>query len=186
MEEIHPVARYVATRKHWQLFVVFLFYAMIALVIVEHQVDFTNPRTESLSLVLALAIPFAVGAYLWIWSIGHISNKCCPDELRRSDRLFNLVFPLAIIYLLIALFVWPSLFGTDQPAPVLWVILPAHYICTLLVFYGLAQSAMRLRTVEQRQRVGFWRALGTLFLIWYFPIGVWFIQPRLRDVIERL
>ena len=37
MEEIHPVARHVATRKHWQLFVVFLVYAMNALVVVERR-----------------------------------------------------------------------------------------------------------------------------------------------------
>jgi len=42
---------------------------------------------------------------------------------------------------------------------------------------------MRLVTLERRQPVTFFDYSGPFFLFWFFPIGVWFIQPRVNKLL---
>ena len=185
MVGIHPVARFVADCKHWQLFAVFALYALIIAAMFQNYLVTSRVDASSVRLVIALTIPFAVGVYLWVWCIGHISNACCEHRLRRGNRLFNLAFPIPLVYLVFSMEAWPRLVQSGRTSGALSVIMFLHFICVFLVFYGLAQSAMRLRTAESGDHAGFWRSIGAMLLIWYFPIGVWFIQPRLQALIRK-
>ena len=36
--------------------------------------------------------------------------------------------------------------------------------------------------IEEMKKVGFNRVFGTFFLIWFYPFGIWFVQPRINNL----
>jgi hypothetical protein len=42
--------------------------------------------------------------------------------------------------------------------------------------------AKNLVKAETGKRVTFYDYAGPFFLLWFFPIGVWFIQPRINQL----
>ncbi len=61
-------------------------------------------------------------------------------------------------------------------------LVPLHLAAMAGLVYSAWTAARRLVDAEQNAQVTWDRALGTWFLIWFFPIGVWLVQPRFRRV----
>ena len=49
------------------------------------------------------------------------------------------------------------------------------------IFYFVSKS---LVSAERNAPVAFSNYAGALFLIWFFPIGIWIIQPRINWLYE--
>jgi hypothetical protein len=52
------------------------------------------------------------------------------------------------------------------------------------MFYCLYFNAKVLKAVELQKPVTFSEFAGEFFLIWFFPIGIWIIQPRLNKLFD--
>jgi hypothetical protein len=48
------------------------------------------------------------------------------------------------------------------------------------VFYCIYFVAKVIKTVESQEKVSFGDCLGDFFLIWFFFVGIWVIQPRIN------
>jgi hypothetical protein len=62
------------------------------------------------------------------------------------------------------------------------VILPLHLFSMFCIFYCLYFNAKALKAVEWRRPVTFGDYAGEFFLLWFFPLGIWFIQPRINQL----
>ena len=62
-------------------------------------------------------------------------------------------------------------------------MVPMHLLAMLGIFYALVFTANRLTTLERKQQVSFFDYSGPFFLLWFFPIGIWFIQPRVNKLL---
>ena len=49
---------------------------------------------------------------------------------------------------------------------------------------SIAVDAKALKTVEWQKPVTFSDFAGEFFLIWFFPIGIWIIQPRINKLFD--
>jgi hypothetical protein len=86
---------------------------------------------------------------------------------------FSLVYP--VVYLpIFFLLVIP---GTRIPVR---VIVPLHLACMVCLFYLLYFVSRNLVLAETGKPVSFYEYAGPFFLLWFFPIGVWFIQPKVN------
>lgn len=70
---------------------------------------------------------------------------------------------------------------TFNPLAFLFII-PLHLLSMACIFYCLYFNAKALKTVELQRPAELSDFLGELFLIWFFPIGIWFIQPRVNAI----
>lgn len=61
---------------------------------------------------------------------------------------------------------------------------PLHLFSMFCIFYCLYFNAKALKTVEWQNTVTFSDFAGEFFLIWFFPIGVWIIQPRINKLFD--
>jgi len=52
------------------------------------------------------------------------------------------------------------------------------------MFYCLYFISKSLKAVELQRDVTFNDYAGEFFLIWFFPIGIWFIQPRINKLFD--
>ena len=63
-------------------------------------------------------------------------------------------------------------------------LIPFHLLAVYGMLYVLYFVSKSLVVAEEKQILRFDRYLGTLFLFWFFPIGIWFVQPRVRKILK--
>lgn len=189
--------------KHWQLFlltfgvpVVFQFGMMaIIMVTIAVQADpdpnimFAYMRFFPLIMMLFVAI-----LYGWYWSVAIGLQKKVPENVPMKVKKFKVFFFIPVIYIVVFLgfftIVLNRLF-TDNPEPdivflggLIFVIFPLNLFAMFCVFYCLYFIAKTFKTVELQREVKFGDFVGEFLLIWFFPIGIWFIQPKINKMIE--
>jgi hypothetical protein len=52
-------------------------------------------------------------------------------------------------------------------------------------FYCIHFASKSLKAVELQRTVTFRDYVADFFLFWFFPIGVWFIQPKINKIFNR-
>ena len=136
-------------------------------------------ETETMfNRMMLTMMPIAIVIYSWIWSIGNVANRAASNGVKRPVRLFNFALPYAFVYMVFAYFFFPRPNNTDNPLVPIGLVMVLHATAVACTFYAVASAAIRLKSFETGSRVGFGRAFGTFFLIWFFPLGVWLVQPR--------
>jgi hypothetical protein len=110
-----------------------------------------------------------------VWVIGDFPQFCCQPRpsIRHEPVSCRRNFPAVYFPLfdIAALSLSPTLF---------LAIFPLHGFATFCLFYVLYFVSKSLVLAEKAAPVEFPNYIGTLFLIWFFPIGVWFTQPRIN------
>ena len=162
--------------KHWQLFIALVGSMFFAQAMMANSVmsgDSPNP--------LVMAIPaffMAVVFFGWLWSVASACSKVLPPELASSTKpmLFGLVY--ALVYLLISS---SFFFGSNGQLP--GYIIVMHLLAMASIFYALGFTAKQLAKLEQGINVSFFSYSGPFFLFWFFPIGIWFIQPKVNQLL---
>lgn len=94
------------------------------------------------------------------------------------NRLNIWSFRLALIYpavYLIAFFLFVSQ-RSGMPA----LVIPFHLFAMFCMFYDLYFVSKSLVIAETGHAASFYDFSGPFFLLWFFPIGVWIIQPRVN------
>jgi hypothetical protein len=124
---------------------------------------------------LGLMILYLLGFLAWFGSMGLFFRSIAKPELRTGTQFFyfSLVYP--VVYVPIFFF----LVVPDIGLPV-WVILPLHLACMVCLLYLLYFTSKNLVLVETGKPVSFYEYAGPFFLLWFFPIGVWVIQPKVN------
>jgi hypothetical protein len=125
----------------------------------------------------SLSIIFELALILWIFIMGMSSNQLAPSQLRFSNPFFIFRLFFVLIYLLI----FPLSTHHEIPTN----IVPIQVIATLFVFSCLWTCAKIIVIAETKNVHGFDRYIGTFFLLWFFPIGIWFVQPRLNRLAKK-
>jgi hypothetical protein len=73
----------------------------------------------------------------------------------------------------------------DPIFPIAFIaIIPFHLFAVFCALYSLWFIAKCLKSVELQQAVAFSDYILEIVLIWFLPIGIWFIQPRINAIFE--
>jgi hypothetical protein len=59
-----------------------------------------------------------------------------------------------------------------------------HLLSMFGIFYSLYFVAKTIKTVELQTKVSFSDFAGEFLLIWFFPIGIWVVQPKINKMIN--
>lgn len=129
----------------------------------------------------ALTVVFMLGFLGWFWSMGTFLDSILQPALRLELRIFR----LALIYPMIYIPIFMASFISLSVNPVMFAaIFPFHLLAMSCMFYLLYFVSKSLVMVETNRAVSFYDYAGPFFLLWFFPIGVWFIQPRINRLYE--
>lgn len=160
--------------KGWQLFLV-LFGSMLA-------APFVVSALPNPVMGIAITTPIFMALYVgWLWAIATTANQKLDPPLKKSTKWMGLGLVYAAVYFVGALLAFPSTSGPGQGLP--GFIIPMHLLAMFAMFYALVFTAKRFVTLERKQKVSFFEYSGPFFLLWFFPIGVWFIQPRVNKML---
>jgi hypothetical protein len=181
------IATFFLRAKHWQIFLLFFAIGVVADVAAISTSISATVRSPSdfgkVSMLSWLAIVLSMFCYLaWLWSMGSFLSSMVHPALRLKRGFFR----FALIYPLVYLPLFMVLFRSIIFSPTLFaVIFPLHFFATFCMFYLLYFVSKSLVLAETSKPVSFYEYAGPFFLIWFFPIGVWFTQPRINRLYEK-
>jgi hypothetical protein len=112
------------------------------------------------------------------------NNNCVPIEIKPKSKLFRFSILYSAIYALVfQLFFITAASGTNSGGA-MSVIFPMHLLGMFCMFYALYFVAKNIATFEKGKEVKFSEFKGAFFMLWFFPIGIWYIQPRINRIYE--
>lgn len=144
--------------------------------------------------VMLLVVFVLVG---WMAAVGLGLQYKIPHELKMKTGFFK--FSLAFLPLYICLFcgmmTWMfSLFSQisiteNMPdmsliGTIYAIMFPLHLFAMFCGFYNMYFVAKTLKTAELQRKTTSSDYIGEFFLLWIFPIGLWFIQPRVNELVK--
>jgi len=186
--------------KHWQLFLATFGIPMLVQIVVMANMMSSlmhkqNPAAMGLyfSLFPVIMIIFAGTLMGWMWSVAIGLQKLVPPNVKMKVMKFKIFFFIPLVYIaLISIFFIFAIDGhvmnNDQPGVMFFssfaIIVPIHLFAMFCMFYSLYFVAKTFKTVELQRAVNFSDFLGDFFMIWFFPIGIWVIQPKINKMVN--
>jgi len=198
--------------KHWQLFLLLfgapIIFEIILMTTIFPQL-FTNSSAQGvaknvmplfftcffITMIIILSIFFT-----WFWTIGtNLYTKLLPTasiSLKRFKAF--LIFPVIYMFAIIGLMAFmasgfnffaiqgnagqPDAMQSASIPSIILLIIPLHLFAMFCMFYLLYFVAKTLKAVELQRPVEFGDYAGEFFLLWFFFIGVWVLQPRINRI----
>jgi len=175
--------------KHWQVFL--LMFGLPFLFQIVTVPAALNEHVGTFMLVTSVSTAiYGLLFFSWFWALGTNLYEKLPPTVKMNLGKFKAFLIMPIIYLIV-LFPLMYLFipgqngsPTDQPPAAVGLLIPVHLFAMFCLFYCLYFVAKVLKSVEWQRSVTFSDYAGEFFLIWFFPIGIWFIQPRINKLFD--
>ncbi len=190
--------------KHWQIFIPLIaipFITMIIFSILTAFVMVNNvPNRPEDVLWITYLMPFimllsASVQFGWFWNVLTKLSKLIPNEVRMPIKRMKLFFFIPLVYFcILPLFIGFVIHNTTHdnlhPGTLINVVIAGififflHLFSMFCIFHTIYFVAKTIRSAEIQRNATFSDFTGDFFLIWFFPIGVWFIQPRINKLIQ--
>ncbi|MBL7815237.1 MAG: hypothetical protein JNL70_09510 [Saprospiraceae bacterium] len=178
--------------KHWQLFLLIIGVPIIleffALSLIFKADDASEGIEQLLKVFPILMVLYTGTLFGWLWSVGTFLTKKLPSDVSMPEGLFKGAVIVPVIYIaFICWFIAKLMWGNEMSELFiqenLALILTAHFTSMLCIFYIFYYNAKVLKTVEMQKKVSFGDYIGEFFLFWFFPIGIWILQPRINKLL---
>jgi len=176
--------------KHWQIFMVTIGLPVILEILLIPFIIIGNNPMVILKIMPIMLIFFLGGLFGWFWAIAiHLQEKL-PDHLKLKVNRFMTFLLIPIIYFVIFFVFLDSIMsgaienGTVPNPAIFGLIVPFHLFAMFCIFYCLYFVSEIFKTVELQRKVTFSDFSREFFMIWFFPFGIWIIQPRINKIIE--
>jgi len=177
--------------KHWQIFIVTFglpFLLQLILMPIE-----SNP-VGVMKYMPIIMIIFIAGFFGWLWSVAIGLQVKVPADIKMKVLKFKILLFIPLIYLPIIFGLFEFLpFGEKEIGLELNIAIKAilfgfifilHLLSMFGIFYSLYFVAKTIKTVELQTKVSFSDFAGEFLLIWFFPIGIWVVQPKINKMIN--
>lgn len=161
--------------KHWQVFLILTTFFALNIILLES--EFKIGIVSSLMFAVISAIITLILVFGWVLTIGLFVNRIQdnPYHFRQGILTFAVLSSL-IGYselnskrLAVENFQTPNWIG--------FILTPLTFFGIIYTFYNVPKS---LKSVELGRKVPFKECFLDAFLLFAFPVGVWFIQPRIN------
>ena len=189
--------------KHWQLFIVMLGLPIIyqlyfifeifgsrtqpmEVVGEEGVTQVLNERYFHFDFLPYVLILFSLVLFGWFWSIAIGLQKNIPVEIEMKVKRFKAFFIIPLVYTIVFMMLIGGLFsgmftyGFSNSIWFLVIILPLHLFSIFCIFHTIYFVAKTIRTAELQRVVTFGDFAGEFFLLWFYIIGIWIIQPKVN------
>jgi hypothetical protein len=175
--------------KHWQLFLLLIGIPFIFQFVIMGSVIFSNNSNIMLTAFPIMMFLIVAIFFGWFYALGTNLYKKLPIDTPMNLMKFKVFLFIPVAYMvLISLFMLVAFPGFVDNGPESFasfaIIFPIHIFSMFCIFYCLYFISKAMKTVEWQRQVTFSDYAGEFFLIWFFPIGIWLIQPRINKLFE--
>ncbi|WP_162052715.1 hypothetical protein [Pontibacter pamirensis] len=164
--------RAILKAKHWQLFLIIMFLSFTGSISIDDS-STLEAVLDTLFLIAIVSFPLILGNELY---------EYVPDNVKLNYVLFLVTGVLVLLIVGVAL-----VFGDGKHYEFSGLeALPIHFII-LAYLYVAAFPVKELKSIElgREAKFGEYSKELVLMLVWW-PIGIWFIQPRVNKAIREV
>lgn len=180
--------------KHWQLFFLSfgipMFFQGIFMANFISNIESGNIPDPSIifnympyfSILMILFIGVLFG---WFWSVAIGLQAKLPEGVKMKVKKFKILFFIPMMYILFFIVFFNfainniGLFKLSY-----FIIIPLHLFSMFCIFYCLYFVAKTFKTVALQRETSFSDFAGEFFMIWFYPFGIWVIQPQINKMME--
>lgn len=170
--------KYIIKLKHWQIFIFIGTGYILNLVLTG--INFSLGNISSMELSIVIGIITIVLFFLWVLAIGLYLNSI-PDNPYKFNKLtliISIVFSTVgysdLLYQRLGV-------GNFMPDWVSSILTLLTFLGLFYTFYNVPKS---LKSIELNKKSKFLDYIVLSVLLFAFPIGIWFIQPRLNRIYD--
>ncbi|MCA6075625.1 hypothetical protein [Fulvivirga sedimenti] len=185
--------RFFLTSRHWVLFI-----TMVGIPAIIYLAGMTfSILTDNMTGIL-YTFPFVMifsGLMFlgWLWSIGIGLYPKIPEAIFVNKRRFRHLFIFVSLYMLALIISYNLLFVFNANPPLdffystgLLVFIPIHLFYVFCLFYLLYYNAKTIRSIELNKEAKWSDFTGEFILLWFWPVGIWILQPRINRIATTL
>jgi hypothetical protein len=177
--------------KHWQLFLLLMGIPMVfqmgAIPIIVDNPNGLEMIMQALPYVIILVAGFF---FAWVHTLGAALHAKLPESVPMSLLTFRIMLAIPATFVLsIAVIAWlvftdhTEVFrGMDETFVSAFLML--YFVSLFAILYVLYFISKCLVSVEEQAPVTFKRYVGAFFALWFFPLGIWFFQPRVNAIFD--
>lgn len=162
------------------------------------------PGPDQLFMSVFAILPVLMVVYLvvtclllcWFYSMGVNLYKRLPPAVSMPIGTFKafiiillcqwfVMMPAGIYFM----HIMPTIFNNPHPETVIFrymfipiLLMPLQLFCAFCMFYCFYFIAKCLKAVEKQKDVTVGDYIGEFFLLWFWFVGVWLIQPKINKL----
>jgi hypothetical protein len=180
--------------KHWQLFLLTfgipMVFQFVMMGTILSNISSRNNPDPSFMIQYLKFIPIGIIFFMgilfgWYYSIAIGLQSKIPGDINMKVKRFKLFFFIPLIYIFFFFgFFMTSTAGDGPSLSVFAVIVPLHLFSMFCILHSLYFVAKTVKTAELQREAHFADFVGEFFMIWFYPIGIWIIQPRINKILE--
>lgn len=189
--------------KHWQLFLLTYGAPMIIHLVImgslmaniaSHTIPDPTMMLGYMKLFPVLMVVFMAVLFGWLWSVAMGLQKKVPENVKMKVTRFKVFFFIPLVYLLLFVANFSLIVNwqlTALPVPnaatiagLFAIVVPLHLFSMFCIFYSFYFAAKTFKTVQLQREVNFGDFAGEFFMVWFYFIGVWILQPKINKMVE--
>lgn len=165
--------------KAWKIFALIIIAPMVAIILGAILAKITSGAYWTILGGLCATLTMCVTYFGWLWTAGKYLYKDCINIVRPNFKLFNYLFfgSIFLAFLILPVLKMFLTSGFDSFLRVLSLVPP---LCFAICIYLIAKNLGR---VEKEKFNKDHNIFVDSILIWLLPLGIWFIQPRIRKLL---
>ncbi|MFN8306370.1 MAG: hypothetical protein U0T79_06345 [Ferruginibacter sp.] len=178
--------------KHWVIFTLTFGLLFLAQLIFLPFLILAEDPMPAFSIMGPACMMIYLIFFYWMYATGINLYKKLPPAVEMNLKRFKAFIIIPMLYLVCLSVLMFFLFNggfSIQPdthlggvATAFFLIVPVHFFSIFCIFYCFYFNAKALKAVELQQPVTFNDFGLDFILFWFYPIGVWFIQPRINKI----
>ncbi|WP_420318156.1 hypothetical protein [Ekhidna sp.] len=184
--------------KHWQLFLLTfgipMIFQIIMMISMFASIGNNSQPNPTFMMNYFTAFPLMMliftGVFFgWFWAVAVGLQSKVPQDVTMKVTKFKVFLFIPLVYILFLLGFMattmngPFQYGTPPNPGMFGLIVPLHLFSMFCIFYCLYFVAKTFKTVELQRKVTFSDFAGEFFMIWFYPIGIWIIQPKINKMV---
>jgi fatty acid desaturase len=132
-----------------------------------------------------MMIIYTIVFFSWLWAVGNNLYKKLQDKKSMKIKVFRILLIIPFVYIIITtLFLQYTYNLEEYPLIIPAFLFPLHILVMFCLFYCFWFISKAINLIEKNQDINLKDYSGDFFLIWFFPIGIWVLQPRINAIFD--
>ena len=180
---------YYLKAKHWQIFILMIGVPILFQVFAIIYLIISKDSILTFSIFPIFMLLFISVFFGWFWSIGVGLNKFLPQESNLNITKFKIFLLIPFFYMIFLMFSMLSfgVFSDSPPSNGMFgisfaIIIPLHLFSMFCMFYIMYFCSKTIKSIELKREAIFSDYVGEFFLLWFYMIGIWILQPKINKI----
>ena len=180
----NAISRFFLSAEHWQIFLLSFGLSFVGFMAFDMNLSRNAQHGSSgvnlpMTIFTALTLFSTYCVIAWLGVLGSFLSHIVHPSLNLRSGFFNFSVVYPSVY-----FVVFAAFVLSPDSRLFFFVIPLHLVAMFCMFYLIYFVSKALVMAEAARPVSFYDHAGPFFLLWFFPLGVWVIQPRINRLFQ--